>query len=477
MYNRDDIISIQNELLALRSEVELELRNVNGFEHLGVGLRKRNDQLTNEICFRAYVSTKFPSYDLPFGGKLPKEIKGVPIDVIQDRAAVFHTEDNKKYRPLIGGAKIINQNALDEKVDTSSAISTSSGTLGCFAERTSNNDIVMLTCAHVLSFGGSTTGDVVGQPSPPTEVCCCRCGFVGEIVDINNNGTTVEAGLVKLKSGILYENSILEIGSVRGSATAVLGERIRKRGKSTGLTVGTVSDIAYSTTVTFVDGGSSYTFTDQIKVDVQAPYTKFSANGDSGAVYINEQNRVVGLHMAGVGNDGVGNKIANVESVMGITILDAGSPGIIHNVGVATAAPQQVENMDDYVTAFENMLNKTDRGSEFIKNFAPVRDELLYLINQERESKVIWQRYQGPAFVANLALTLKKPAHQFPMEIGGIELTTAILKIADVLEKKGSSELSALISEYFMDIVEWADSPDRIRRFVDLLRNETNPVA
>src|SRR5690242_12515849 len=88
----------QERFMAVYEEVRNELLRIPGVVKVGFGLRERGGQLTNESAFRAYVKEKLPEGDIPPGDRIPKEIRGFPVDVIKVRQPLpligFNDEDD-----------------------------------------------------------------------------------------------------------------------------------------------------------------------------------------------------------------------------------------------------------------------------------------------------------------------------------------------------------------------------------------------
>ena len=107
-------------------------------------------------------------------------------------------------------------------------------------------------------------------------------------------------GAVSSLSGRTHSCEIVEIGAVAGTAAASIGMAVRKRGRTTGLTHGTVDSISLSVNVDYGDGIGNRILTNQIGI---APNTalnpSFGERGDSGSVVVNASRQVVGLYFAG----------------------------------------------------------------------------------------------------------------------------------------------------------------------------------
>lgn len=52
----------------------------------GIGYRKRNGQITDELCLVVMVDQKLKRSDLPDDAILPSKLDGVPVDVVETGA-------------------------------------------------------------------------------------------------------------------------------------------------------------------------------------------------------------------------------------------------------------------------------------------------------------------------------------------------------------------------------------------------------
>jgi hypothetical protein len=84
--------------------------------------------------------------------------------------------------------------------------------------------------------------------------------------------------------------------SLREVATAQVGQTVRKVGRTTGLTLGTVTNVHVTTQLALPDG--IRTFSELIAVR-GAKNGPFSLAGDSGAPVVDQQNRLIGMVYAG----------------------------------------------------------------------------------------------------------------------------------------------------------------------------------
>ena len=112
---------------------------------------------------------------------------------------------------------------------------------------------------------------------------------------------------------------IAEIGDVKGTKTATLGTAVRKRGRTTGLTYGSVDGISTTVNIDYGDGIGVRTLTNQVSIKADTTRNAlFSDHGDSGSVIVDANNYVIALLFAGVGAGTIGNPIAAVLSELNI---------------------------------------------------------------------------------------------------------------------------------------------------------------
>lgn len=126
----------------------------------------------------------------------------------------------------------------------------------------------------------------------------------------------VDAAIARPLDPGLYTCDILEVGSPRGSARVSEGEKVRKSGRTTGLTEGTVFDDEATIEISY--GVSKALFVHQILVRGD----RFIQGGDSGSALLNKDGYVVGLLFAGGGDGalGVANHIYKVEELLRVRV-------------------------------------------------------------------------------------------------------------------------------------------------------------
>ena len=76
------------EIREIKNEVEADLLKLPGVTGIDIGCKYINGEKTDVLAIRVYVKEK---KDMPAEDAIPNEIKGVPIDVIEQEF-VLHSE-------------------------------------------------------------------------------------------------------------------------------------------------------------------------------------------------------------------------------------------------------------------------------------------------------------------------------------------------------------------------------------------------
>ena len=141
--------------------------------------------------------------------------------------------------------------------------------------------------------------------------------------------SNVDVGVAKVISGMVKTNGdILEIGTLsHNTVTASVNQKVKKSGRTTGLTRSTISGLNATISVAYENecaGGSAFTqiFTGQIVISNRA--SKFLAGGDSGSLMVEDVTtnpRAVGLLFAGSSSTAIANPINEVLNFLGATMV------------------------------------------------------------------------------------------------------------------------------------------------------------
>jgi hypothetical protein len=194
------------------------------------------------------------------------------------------------------------------------------GTLGCIVIDNATNAEMLLSNFHVMCVDdGWRVGDQMCQPSR-VDGGHCPADVVGSLQRAALTDQVDAAVADHTARG--HQCSILDIGDVAGTATATVGMAVRKRGRTTELTYGTVDTVDLTVTIDYCNGLGVRTLFHQIGIEPdKSENEEFGTGGDSGSVVVNAGRRVVGLYFAGDDTGyGVANPIDEVLTELDVSI-------------------------------------------------------------------------------------------------------------------------------------------------------------
>jgi hypothetical protein len=318
MHNFEEIAAQQNLYLSYLPLVRQQYSTIPGVEIIGLGAKERKGATTEEWAFRFYVKEKKSLKKLQPHEVIPPVLYGIQTDVISHFekielvcASTDRINDVGEYIDggILGGSAIRNEHFGNDHAS-------GYGTLGILARLVSTNQLVGLTCAHVVNAASDTMTTVltkVGQPQYWVSCCCCPRGRIGEIITPPVHDANLDCAIILLDddvrkkvhandtahpaefpAGETRENKILGHVGTDAASVITIGvpraimcfETVKKRGQATGLTTGRVIDLAYGTNQMLVErtGGT--------------PTSPFACHGDSGAVLLSTSNDVLGMVVA-----------------------------------------------------------------------------------------------------------------------------------------------------------------------------------
>ncbi|MDD4170313.1 MAG: hypothetical protein PHD36_08715 [Desulfotomaculaceae bacterium] len=320
----------------------LGLKNVVG---VGVGYKQTGENDTGQPAFIVYVEKKLPRTDLSRSHIVPRKVDGLETDVIEIGVVKMLGVRTARERPCQPGVSIGHYQAT-------------AGTFGAMVKDRATRELMILSNNHVLANGSSIqdvrakAGDPVLQPGPydggtikdrigvlhryvplAKSVARSDCPVASAIARGGNSllklvkrdyemrfyksfatENIVDCALARLDSQDLAVNSILEIGEIMGVADIKPGRRVQKSGRTTGLTSGVVKSIGTTLQVEMRDEEKVW-FSDQVVSDMP------SKPGDSGALVLDGERKVVGLLFAGSDKLTIFNRIGNVVDLLGVEFV------------------------------------------------------------------------------------------------------------------------------------------------------------
>ena len=288
-------------VVPVKQAVEDALIDLPGVTGVGVGWKQVGGVETDVMAIRVFVRSK-GTYDP--ANEIPGEVEGVPTDVIECEflPEVTHRslpdDDTKRYDPVVGGGSC------------APARETYAGTLGVLVRDNATSQLRFLSNWHVLCGdpswsspgvdrritqpaimdGGKAQTDVIGN---------VVAGIIGQVVIPFGYDLYVDCALCDLSGARAANSSINRVGTLTGVETPVVGDLVRKYGRSTGFTYGVVQDTNFTISVYFPSLGYVRMYY-QYCITAPAPgMPPFTQPGDSGAVVVDNENRAIALHCAG----------------------------------------------------------------------------------------------------------------------------------------------------------------------------------
>ena len=258
------------------------------------------------------VQEKKPRSALADDEVIPPEIDGVPTDVVEEKI-VLHSErvalrevtplvDTTTYPTLQGGISMGPCRAVflaPPDVPTAGNYITV-GTLGAIVTDRAGGARMALTNFHVACVDSTwAVGDTMTQPSRVDGGTCPTNQFGATVRAVLSEN--VDGAVVSIDAGRSTACSVVEIGDIEGTNTATVGMAVRKRGRTSGLTYGSITSIDQTVSIDYGDGLGMRTLRHQLRIEVDATQSSImSDHGDSGSVVVDGNGNVVGLLFAGI---------------------------------------------------------------------------------------------------------------------------------------------------------------------------------
>lgn len=340
------------QLQEVRRALEGRRRDLLGRRNVvavGVGRKVVAGRETDQLAIVASVIAKRPREALPASELVPPMVDGVPTDVVPTGPIFAFQSPTSRFRPAPGGVSL-------------GHVGITAGTLGCLVRK--NGRLYILSNNHVIANsndaaigdpilqpgptdGGRDPGDRIGRLSEwvpiqfdngggggggggsPCAIASAAAGILNVVAAVAGSSTRlrpVRVGAAPAAAANLVDcaiaepldqaevsSEILQIGTIAGLAEGTLGMSIKKSGRTTGLTTGTIQQIDVTVQVSYGPGRVA-TFVDQL---LAGP---MSQGGDSGSAVLNDANQLVGLLFAGSINTTIMNRIQNVYEALQVSL-------------------------------------------------------------------------------------------------------------------------------------------------------------
>ncbi len=271
LYSRSE----QERLLAVLQDHHRDLlRFFTGIHYLDIGYRFRQKKPLPELSLRIHVHQKLPLHWLSPAQILPLQIEGLRVDVIQSNPELQHltADRDQRFDPLPAGVAIANTKLKGI------------GTLGAIVYDQITRTPMGLSAHHVLVGNSGQFGDAVAQPASKAEQ-----DIVG---NLSRWDREFDCAVFQFNRSRSLSESFMGVSeSLHGDEEPLVGMRVVKSGRTTGVTYG------------IIDGVNEEGFTIIPDPTMPAPDGEISLPGDSGAVWLETKTGMaVGLHVAGEAN-------------------------------------------------------------------------------------------------------------------------------------------------------------------------------
>ena len=354
------------QLLEAQRLAQDDLLRRRGVVGVAIGFRNYSEQVTDQLAVAVLVEQKKPVEALSADDLVPQQVNGMRTDVIEIGRLEAHIDPRARFRPNVPAGVSIGHYKV------------TAGTIGAVVFDRNTGEPLILSNNHVLANSNNAEiGDAILQPGPtdhgvrPDDVVAKLhrfemlrfysdygqgpapptttppllpsggCDIVDLFVTVGNafakiNGSAkrltavpaakaqtssnpivpnkVDAALARPNNPMLFQQSIATIGRPNGTKNAQLGMEIRKHGRTTGYTEGTVMLLNATVDV-------SYGEDLQARFVGQVITSPLSQGGDSGALIVEGDSlNAVGLLFAGSRRASIFTPISVVLDVMDVTL-------------------------------------------------------------------------------------------------------------------------------------------------------------
>ena len=323
------------------SDVRPQLMKKQNVVATGIGFKSVQGKSTQDLSIICSVDVKVAKEKLSSQQIIPTSFQGIPTDINPTGLLRAFQSPTQRFRPAPGGVSI-------------GHFQITAGTLGCLVRK--NGEVYILSNNHVLAnSNGASPGDAIIQPgsydggqNPQDKIATLsefipivfegeggdtsKCRIAGSVASFFNLFARLFGSKTRLQQTRILQtenkvdcaigkpvdendvlNEILGIGQITGVQDAELGMAIKKSGRTTGFTTGSIQQIDVTSQVSYGTNKIAV-FTDQLMAGAM------SQGGDSGSAILNNDNKLVGLLFAGSDTTTIINRIGNVFSALGVEL-------------------------------------------------------------------------------------------------------------------------------------------------------------
>ena len=289
-----------------------------GVQGLGLGEKVTDGRKLDRLSLRVYVERKRPLAELehPVPAVVELETGPVPTDVVEIGTLAME-QLTARARPIAPGCGV-------------SHLNVGAGTLGCLVRKSGDpSRRFILSNAHVLADSGlGQAGNPILQPAikdggrAGDDMIARLSEFVPYDYSQDGFSNLVDAAIAEITLDVAQVSPLIQ--SINIGPKGVLsglrrGMRVQKVGRTTGHTWGTILDTDFQAIVEHKDPAmpgrkAKVLFGDQVLC------SRYTDEGDSGALVLSSGGFAVGLHFAGSASASVFNRIGHVLAALAIEL-------------------------------------------------------------------------------------------------------------------------------------------------------------
>lgn len=298
-------LSIDRLRRYVRMHAQKWLENPN-VTSVGIGLKQSNGEITQDLSIQFTVAKKVETAELEEIGSDP-----IPNSIDIDGIAVPTDVLGRKFSPSFNTVALGSKDIRSSRVEvlqpgvSIGGLETKGGTLGAILQDRRSRKPVLLSNWHVLQGIHGNIGNPVVQPGRHDDNRA-EGNEVGNLMR-SHLGAAGDCAISSL-SGRKYTPEILGIGlSIDSIGDPMLGDKVIKSGRTTGVTHGIVTRIEVNARMDYGQNQHAFVGGFEIGPDRSSPALdgEISRKGDSGAAWLAKDRKgkptgtMVGIHFAG----------------------------------------------------------------------------------------------------------------------------------------------------------------------------------
>lgn len=367
---REAALAEVERLKEIQSRFERQILDVPGVFGIGIGYH----DASKRFVFTALVdeTAKVPD--------LPANLEGVPLVTRRDERPVAG-DGGSGCIVCHGAPQSFPVEMGNSGLPIGAGTPCSACTMGFKACNPATGEAVFVTAAHCSMDASqcpasAATGTPVYHPSPGDNACVAasNVGSVwGQMAPVPFG--TVDATVVDSDPS-QTQLWVRDIGVPDTTiGVPLIGDDVRKSGRTTGLTNGvvTLTNVTVSILYNCAPAGG-IVLTQQVRID-SVGGAMACTGGDSGAGWFNDQDQVIGLHVAGniVGTSCYANNASNVLGTFGLTMdFTPCMTEVCPVIDLTSNSANGLRHRSHLYQLRDEILGRTELGKTWIRRFYEV---------------------------------------------------------------------------------------------------------